>query len=46
LTQFIPEKLILYGRVLKPVGCVSLVHGAADEIRIDFFFRSLGVKKK
>jgi hypothetical protein len=37
LTHFIPGKLILYGRVLKPVACVLLLHKAADEIRITSF---------
>jgi hypothetical protein len=45
LTQFLPGKLIFYGRVLKSVVCEALVRKAADEIKNRDFFRSFGGKK-
>jgi hypothetical protein len=41
----LPGKFTLYGRVLKPMVCVALVHKASDNIRITILFKSLGVKK-
>jgi hypothetical protein len=38
-------KLTFYGRVLKSIAYVTLVHKAADEIRITIFFKSFGIKK-
>jgi hypothetical protein len=41
LTQFLPGKLTVYGRVLKSVARVVLVRKAADEIRIVTFLNYL-----
>jgi hypothetical protein len=37
LTQFLPRKLTIYGRVLKSIACVALVCKAAVKIRIMIF---------
>jgi hypothetical protein len=37
LTQVLPGKLTLDGRVLRSIACVVLLHKAADEIRITIF---------
>jgi hypothetical protein len=45
LTQFLLEKLTFYGRVLRSITCVALVHKAADEIRIKNFFKIIRSKE-
>jgi hypothetical protein len=44
--HFIPGQLILYGRALKPVACITCEWSSRRDKNHELFDRSLGVKKK